>query len=88
MLKQVIKGYNATPGAPLNWNPAHGTCGALPIRVLDDNKGHHYACESAWLPTATELEQLNAGGMVVLRVVGMQPPVFLYVEPRETEDDV
>ena len=88
MLKQVISGYHATPGAPPNWDPSHGTCGVLPIRVLADSTGQPYACESAWLPTATELEQLNAGGTVVLRVIGMQPPVTLYVEPREKDDDL
>lgn len=86
MLKQVIRGYHAVPGAPKNWDPSHGSCGGLPIRLLIDGKGQLYGCESAWLPTATELEQLNAGGTVVLRVVGMQPPVSLYVEPRETDD--
>lgn len=35
--------------------------------------------ESAWEPTPRELELLNAGHSVVLRVVGGMPPVALYV---------
>ena len=31
--------------------------------------------ESAWEPTPDELALLNAGGTVVLRIIGWQPPV-------------
>ena len=40
MLKQVISGYNALPGAPAGWNPeTDGDCGALPIRVTHKPDG-------------------------------------------------
>lgn len=79
----VIPGANANPGAPANWNPEKdGTCGALPIRYEKHPDGSVRHCESAWQPTPQELEQLNAGGSVVLRVVGWQVPVALYVEPK------
>jgi hypothetical protein len=35
MLKKVIAGWNAAPGAPRDWDPERdGECGALPIRVF------------------------------------------------------
>jgi hypothetical protein len=35
MLKKVIAGWNAAPGAPRDWNPEQdGECGALPIRMF------------------------------------------------------
>ncbi len=83
MNKLAILGWNAAPGAPKNWNPKRdGDCGALPIRVSQHADGTVAYCESAWEPTPRELEQLVAGGKVVLRVVGWQVPVALYVEPR------
>lgn len=94
MLKRVILGWNAAPGAPANWNPERdGDCGALPIRAfppkaLDPSSGVRLQyCESAWEPTPKELEMLNAGGSVILRVVGWQVPVALYVEPAKTQAD-
>jgi hypothetical protein len=100
MLKKAILGWNAAPGAPKNWKPElHGDCGVLPIRVTYPHAGEgawgDAVCESAWEPTGTELEWLNRGGQVVLRVVGWQPPVALYVEqppadvakPKSTEFD-
>jgi hypothetical protein len=82
MLKKVIAGWNAAPGAPKNWNPERdGDCGALPIRVRTRTDGMVISCESAWEPTPRELEMLNAGGQVILHVAGWQVPVALYVEP-------
>ena len=91
MLKKVIKGWNAAPGAPKNWNPTKdGDCDALPIRVFPPKALEGTVlvqhCESAWEPTPRELEWLNAGGQVVLRVVGWQVPVALYVEPPPKEE--
>lgn len=94
MLKKVIRGWNAAPGAPANWNPEKdGDCGALPIRYwprdgkLDGSGKRIQWCESAWEPTPKELEALNAGGQVVLRVHGWQVPVALYVERYTDEPD-
>ena len=87
MLKQVIEGWNACPGAPPGWNPdIHGPCDALPIRVVDRGSPRQ-CCESAWEPTPGELELLNAGGRVILRVSGWQVPVTLFVEPRPADTD-
>lgn len=81
MLKRAIAGWNAAPGAPAGWDPAKdGECGALPIRVSYD-AGRVRQCESAWEPTAEEMSALAAGGSLILRVMGWQPPVALYVEP-------
>lgn len=97
MLKQVIKGWISAPGAPADWDPKKdGECGSLPVRVINSQgqtllKGDDYAlawgCESAWQPTPAELEMLNAGGNVILRCVGWQIPVALYVEPREEDEE-
>lgn len=95
MLKRVIKGWNAAPGAPANWNPERdGSCGALPIRVVpaeaiangrvDVDKLQY--CESAWEPTPQELEMLNRGASVILRVCSWQVPVALYVEEKDQAD--
>ena len=85
MLKKVIAGWTAAPGAPMNWDPARdGQCDALPVRVLPH--GGSFICESAWEFTPHELEMLNAGGQLVLRVYGGQPPVALYVEPAPAEE--
>lgn len=82
MLKKVISRWNAAPGPPRGWNADRdGSCGALPIRVERAPNGSVLACESAWEPTPRELELLNAGGLVVLRVCGWQVPVALSVEP-------
>ncbi len=90
MLKKVIAGWVCAPGAPPGWNPERdGDCGALPIRVFPrsalDGKHPLQYVESAWEPTPAELEQLNAGGQVILRVWGWQVPVALYVEPLPPE---
>lgn len=71
-------------GAPLGWKPdSDGDCGHLAIRTSGDPRHGNGWCESAWEPTPAELAQLNAGGSIILRVVGWQPPVALYVERAE-----
>ena len=93
MLKRVIKGWNAAPGAPEGWDPARdGECGALPIRMFPPNAldiggggARLQWCESAWEPTPQELEWLNKGGSLILRVIGWQVPVALYVEPPDED---
>lgn len=39
-------------------------------------------CVSAWEPTPEELATLNAGGSVLLWIMGHQPPVMLTVKPH------
>lgn len=83
MTPKTIAGANANPGAPKDWNPEDGTCGQLPIRVEfreDDGRNRVKHCDSAWQPSPEELALLNAGGQVVLRVIGWQVPVALWVE--------
>ena len=97
MIKRAITGWNAAPGAPANWNPkTDGDCGALPIRTYPhdaikdgrlDTARLKYV-ESAWQPTPRELEMLNAGGSVILRVVGWQVPVALYVMPENIDEEM
>lgn len=91
MLKKVIRGWNAAPGAPEGWKPERdGACGALPIRVFPPIATSGLVrvqyCESAWEPTPDELALLNAGGQLVLRVHGWQVPVALYLEPPAQEE--
>lgn len=61
--------------------------GHLSIRELGNPAEGSGYCESAWEPTPDELAMLNRGGSVILRVVGWQPPVGLYVEPHPTETE-
>jgi hypothetical protein len=87
MLKKVVTGWNAAPDAPANWQPDRdGYCAAIPIRVSKHSNGSIHRCESAREPMPAELERLNAGGQLVLRVLGWQVPVALYVEPPPKDD--
>lgn len=71
-------------GAPIGWKPdSDGDCGHLAIRTSGEPRHGSGWCESAWEPTPHELEQLNAGGSIILRIVGWQPPVAIYVERAE-----
>lgn len=86
MLSKRIAGATHCPGAPADWKEQdHGKCIGLPIRVIEDPGSGFHVCESAWEPTPKELEMLNAGGQIVLRVWGWQVPVALYVEPAANE---
>jgi hypothetical protein len=62
-------------GEPKAWKPEDGRCTTLAVRKVGD------VYESAWEPTPYELAMLVAGGKIVLRVYGGQPPVMLTVEP-------
>lgn len=75
MIAKRINNATHRLGAPSDWDESKGKCHALSIRQTDG------CCESAWEPTPEELQLLNAGGSVILRVRGGQPPVLLYVEP-------
>lgn len=76
MIPRRIAGATHNLGAPAGWDPARdGHCGVLPVRAVDGT------CLSAWEPTPDELAILNAGGSVILQVVGSQPPVMLWAEP-------
>jgi len=74
-----IKNANRIYTAPTNWDvQKDGECLDLHARVISEG------IESAWKPSAAELAELNAGGVVVLRVYSVsQPPVMMYVEPGD-----
>lgn len=61
---------------PLNWDTARdGECAELWVRITPE--GYH---ESAWRIEEHELAALMAGKPIILRIVGGQPTVALYVE--------
>lgn len=77
MIPMRISNATHYMGAPKGWEPEKdGNCCHLAVRVVDGN-----VYESAWEPTPGELAMLNAGGSILLRIVGGQPPVMLGVEP-------
>lgn len=64
---------------PEDWdNEKDGECGSLSVRV--EMVGRHPYHISTWKPTQHELWALDAGGVVVLTCVGLQPPVKVEVE--------
>ncbi|RZN30466.1 hypothetical protein [Bradyrhizobium sp. Leo121] len=82
MIPIRIKGSTHYLGAPKGWDPdKDGPCLHLAVRASADGT----RWESAWEPTPDELKALNEGSPVILRVVGGQPPVMLYVEPYKEE---
>lgn len=85
MEKAAIKGYTHNPGAPKGWTSANGTCGTLPVIYRTDQFGNK-ECVSAWKPSAEELQQLNAGGFVILSIIGWQVPVALYTADENAAD--
>lgn len=59
-----------------------GRCLSLAIRDHKRSNGDNEML-SAWEPTPAELALLNAGGHVILAIVGeVHPPVALYVRPH------
>jgi hypothetical protein len=94
VLKRVIAGWNAAPGAPADWDPARdGDCGALPIRVypaqaLRPGGPRLQWVESAWEPTPREMRALALGRSIILRIIGWQPPVALYVDAEKPQGDL
>jgi hypothetical protein len=74
---------NGVLGAPAGWDQESLPVGALPVTHLSQNDAPSIA--SFWRPDAVELAALNAGGAVMLTVVGRsQPPVLLQVTTPET----
>lgn len=67
---------NAVFGAPTGWDQKELPCDALP--VTRTTLGGIPCLESYWRPTESELAELNAGGYVVLSIIGnSMPPVAL-----------
>ena len=81
MLPLRISGATHFLGAPKGWEPEKdGRCSHLAVRRVDE------VWQSAWEPTPAELAVLNAGGSVILSIVGGQPPVALAVEAAPDAD--
>lgn len=75
---------NRVLGAPPGWN--HGELPVSALAVTDNITNGHQCVASFWQPDAAELAALNAGGLVMLNVVGpTTPPLMVAViepEPR------
>jgi hypothetical protein len=85
MIPKRIAGATHNLGRPPGWDEARdGNCGHLWVRVETEN-GRVARCVSAWEPTPEELAILNAGGSVLLSIVGWQPPVWVSAEHSPTE---
>lgn len=81
MHAQRIEGAAITAAPPKGWDARRGgECAPLPIRLVTLEGGITW-CESAWAPTPEELDMLVAGGNVILRVAGKQPPTMIYATP-------
>ena len=63
---------NRVLGAPKDWDQKELPVGALPVT---DGLIDGYPCvQSFWVPDAEELAALNAGGMVLLQIIGNSMP--------------
>lgn len=71
-----IKRRTRAIGAPANWNPSiHGSCGVLPVRDERDEKTGSNVMVSLFKPAPEELQHLNNGGVIKLRIYGDVHPV-------------
>lgn len=69
---------------PQDWNDKlDGGCQDLVVRA--SIQGGNMIYESAWELTPNELKMLQDGGVLILKVVGGQPPVWLYTSPPHAE---
>jgi len=69
---------------PLGWDDEKDDpCGVLSVR--DEKIGDRVYHYSTWKPSYTELRLLDAGGVVVLCCVGIQPPVSVSVERADDQ---
>lgn len=85
MIPIRIKGSTHYLGAPKGWDPdKDGPCAHLAVRISVRGE-EQILCESAWEPTPDEIKAINEGSPIILRVVGGQPPVMLYVESYQEE---
>jgi hypothetical protein len=79
-----IKDQNADFAKPKDWDDRNGLCRSLPIRreIVEDAGGRpFFSLRSNWKPGADELAVLNAGGVVELECVNIQPAVSMSVVP-------
>ena len=78
MLRRRIFGAAVEMNPPEGWTNDDPPCGKLPVRI--EKAGSHLVYVSAWELTPDELEKIEAGGSIILRCLGSQPPVALTVE--------
>lgn len=86
MIIRRIEGTTNVLGPPPNWDLEIGKCVSLPVRISFADG--YVISESAWEPDPLEFKALNAGGSIILRVYGGQPPVALYVTETLSEDGI
>lgn len=86
MEKCRVRNQNTDFGKPEGWDESKdGTCGSLPIRKEQIGRRQYHF--SNWRPSAVELAELVAGGVVELCCVGVQPPVSLGVVPGVPDEE-
>ena len=89
IITRRIAGATAWLGAPANWKlEEDGDCGYLAVREHGNPRRGKGWCESAWEITPDDLERLQKGSSLILRVYGWQPPVALYVDPAKADDEI
>ena len=78
MIPARISGCTRALAAPADWTPdTNGPCAGLLIR--DEIEEGLPIMTSCWEPTPAELQALNNGGKVYLKIVGAgHPPVMIY----------
>lgn len=83
-----IQGATRTLGAPPDWDERRdGHCGGLPVR--DEMFAPDLpAMTSAWFPTPEEIDAMQRGAPIYLRVIGRtHPPVSVFVGlPTDREE--
>ena len=82
MLPVRIEGCTRVLGAPSDWQPEdNGPCCGLAIR--DETIDGLPYMTSAWEPMPGDITAIEAGGRIMLRLVGnSHPPVAVWVEAR------
>lgn len=82
VISRRIAGATHNLGAPPNWDRERdGNCGQLWIRQQDDY------VESAWEITPDDIERLKQGRSLIVRIYGWQPPIAIYVDPKESQHE-
>lgn len=85
MISVRIANANISLGPPVNWKDITDSaeCDTIFARSVNLPDIFERTLETAFKPTKEELDMLNEGGYVVLRVIGNFPPIALYTEIKE-----
>jgi len=73
MIPLALTDKTRSLGAPTDWTDLNGPCETLDIYDFETPDGNFMI--SAWLPSKEELDTLNAGGSVFLKIRGVNHPV-------------